>query len=84
MKNQNKVFNKYFSLGFNSRGINSLVNPEDKYKMDFILQDDNNYVDYNNIFRELGELNIVYNKNGKSSIFDYDSVCSRQNKKITI
>lgn len=84
MKGQNKVFNKYFSLGFNSNGINSLVNPQDEYKMDFILQDDNNYVDYNNIFRELGELNIIYNKNGKSFTFDSDSVCSQQNKKITI
>ena len=84
MKGQNKVFNKYFSLGFNSNGINSLVNPQDRYKMDFILQDDNDYVDYNNIFRELGDLNILYNKNGKSFILDCDSVCSQQNKKITI
>ena len=84
MKSQNKVFNKYFSLGFNSKGINSLVNPQDKYKMDFILQDDNNYVDYNDIFKELGELSILYNKNGKSFTFNSDSVCNQQEKKITI
>ena len=38
MENFNKLFNDYFKIEFNSKGLKSIVNPKDINAMDFILQ----------------------------------------------
>ena len=62
MENLNKLFNDYFKIEFNSKGLKSIVNPKDINAMDFILQDDNNYINYKKVFRELGQFDLLYIK----------------------
>ena len=50
MENLNKLINDYFEIEFNSIGLKSIVNPKDINAMDFILQDDNNYINYKKSF----------------------------------
>ena len=52
MENSNKLFNDHFKIEFNSKGLKSIVNPKDINVMDFILQDDNNYINYKKVFRD--------------------------------
>ena len=84
MKNSNKLANNFFSLGYNSKGLNSIIYPDDTHKMDFILQDDNNYVNYNEIFNELGEFNLLYEKNRQTLSFESDAECEIKNQNISI
>ena len=60
MEKLNTIFNDYFNIGFNSSGLKSIVNPSDLNAMDFILQDDNNYINYEKVFREIGQFNLLY------------------------
>ena len=66
----NYLKNKFFNIKFNSKGITSILNPDDEHNMDFILQDENNYVDYSAIFREMGTIILRYNFNGLEITFD--------------
>ena len=66
MKNLKKLFNHYFNVGFDSKGIKSIKNPKDPNDMDFILQNDNNYINYEKVFKALGHFDLVYDKNDQS------------------
>ena len=74
MEKLNTLFNDYFNIGFNSKGLKSIVNPSDVNAMDFILQDDNNYINYEKVFREIGQFNLLYSINGKINTFDSKSI----------
>ena len=84
MKNSNKLANNFFSLGYNPKGLNSIIYPDDTHKMDFILQDDNNYVNYNEIFNELGEFNLLYKNNRQTLSFESDAECEIKNQNVSI
>ena len=79
MANLNKLFNDYFEIEFNSKGLKSIVNPKDINSMDFMLQNDNNYINYKKVFRELGQFDLLYSKNGKTIKLDSTSVCTSDN-----
>ena len=82
MENLNEIFNDYFKVEFNSKGLKSIVNPKDINAMDFILQDDNNYINYKKVFRELGQFDLLYSKNGKINKLDSTSVCRSDNANV--
>ena len=53
--------NKLYKIGFTQNGVNSLVLPDDEHRMDFILQNDNDYINnYGKFFREMGTVIIRY------------------------
>ena len=82
MDNINKLFNEHFKIEFNSKGLKSIVNPNDINAMDFILQDDNNYINYKKVFRELGQFDLLYSKNGKINKLFSTPVCSSDNTNV--
>ena len=84
MEKINTLFNDYFNIGFNSKGLKSIVNPSDVNAMDFILQDDNNYINYEKVFREIGQFNILYSINGKINTFDSKSISKFDKTNISI
>ena len=84
MEKLNTLFNDYFNIGFNSKGLKSIVNPSDVNAMDFILQDDNNYINYEKVFREIGQFNLLYSINGKINTFDSKSTSKFDKNNISI
>ena len=78
----NYLKNKFFNIKFNSKGITSISNPDDEHNMDFILQDENNYVDYSAIFREMGTIILRYNINGLEITFDPCDKTKQKQQKI--
>ena len=84
MEKLNTIFNDYFNIGFNSSGLKSIVNPSDVNAMDFILQDDNNYISYEKVFREIGQFNLLYGLDGKINTFDSKSISKFDKTNISI
>ena len=53
--------NKLYKIGFTQNGLNSLVFPDDEYGMNFILQNENEYINnYEKMFREMGTVLVRY------------------------
>ena len=83
MKNLKKLFNDYFNVGFDSKGIKSIKNPKDPNDMDFILQNDNNYINYEKVFKALGHFDLVYDKNEQSKKLESEPSLFTDDSKVS-